>query len=589
MQRILRLLVTALWVWVCWVAVPTPAYAAGSATLKTPTAGDGSLSVTVNSYGEFTDALYDPVGSINQADTTASSWVALRMGTSGARTKLAGSANFAKVESNHAQSQFSQSGLDFQLEQTVEELKEGNRPSGSMLTQRYTIANPGSTALSFELVRYIDGDLGFDGSRSDGGGGNGKLLFETDTAGESSGATTFVGITGEGGTTPTTNRYEVEQYGTLRDEVNKGQALKNAIQGDSNRDGFVDSGYDVALALRNTFKLGAGESTTYVTRTRFGAGAVASQPSALPDSGVTSANTAVSIDVLANDFSPKDGPFIVGFDATSANGGQVAKVDNRLSYTPAADFVGTDGFNYTISAGGDEKKSSQVKITVLPALEAQTAKIDTAFSYTVPSAIAQFGTPIAKLADGSGLPSWLSFDASTGKFSGTPPEAAVGKVSLQVAVDDGRGTTVLFPWQVTVAGVCDTVARQNLVKNGGFETPVVDYVGFEESIDGWKASEGGAIEIEHEIGTPFEGSQYIELDANQVGKIYQALPTKAGKTYKLTFAFSPRPSVAENKLNVSWGDTSVAQLEKNGEDLSDTDWEVYTYDLKAKGNSTRLS
>jgi hypothetical protein len=47
--------------------------------------------------------------------------------------------------------------------------------------------------------------------------------------------------------------------------------------------------------------------------------------------------------------------------------------------------------------------------------------------------------------------------------------------------------------------------------------------------------------------------------------------------------------VADNKLNVSWGDTTVAQLEKSGEGLADTDWQVYTYYLKATSDSTRLS
>lgn len=79
------------------------------------------------------------------------------------------------------------------------------------------------------------------------------------------------------------------------------------------------------------------------------------------------------------------------------------------------------------------------------------------------------------------------------------------------------------------------------------------------------------------------------MDGLEVSSIYQDIPTKPGKTYKLTFAFSPRPEVIENKLNVSWGDTTVTKLEKSGEGLSDTDWQVYTYYLKATSDSTRLS
>jgi len=131
---------------------------------------------------------------------------------------------------------------------------------------------------------------------------------------------------------------------------------------------------------------------------------------------------------------------------------------------------------------------------------------------------------------------------------------------------------------------------KNLVVNGSFEVPVVHYLGYPESVLGWKLSAGLAIEIQAGIvGAAKDGEQLVELDSLGVSGIYQDIPTKPGKTYKLTFAFSPRPSVVENKLNVSWGETKVVQLDKSGEGISYTDWEVYTYNLKATGHITRLS
>jgi Ca2+-binding RTX toxin-like protein len=69
-----------------------------------------------------------------------------------------------------------------------------------------------------------------------------------------------------------------------------------------------------------------------------------------------------------------------------------------------------------------------------------------AFSLTLP--VAAFtdanGDPLAytaTLADGSALPSWLSFDAGTRTFSGTPSLGDVGSFSLKVAVTDGLGGT----------------------------------------------------------------------------------------------------------------------------------------------------
>jgi serralysin len=45
----------------------------------------------------------------------------------------------------------------------------------------------------------------------------------------------------------------------------------------------------------------------------------------------------------------------------------------------------------------------------------------------------------ATLLDGSALPAWLSFDASTRTFSGTPPVAAIGAtLAIRVTADDGK-------------------------------------------------------------------------------------------------------------------------------------------------------
>ena len=76
------------------------------------------------------------------------------------------------------------------------------------------------------------------------------------------------------------------------------------------------------------------------------------------------------------------------------------------------------------------------------ALLNQSATQDTAFSYQVPAntfsdldgdALAYS----ASLADGSSLPVWLSFDASTGTLSGTPANSDVGSVSVTVTASDG--------------------------------------------------------------------------------------------------------------------------------------------------------
>lgn len=88
-----------------------------------------------------------------------------------------------------------------------------------------------------------------------------------------------------------------------------------------------------------------------------------SPPVALDDSATTNRDSTVTIDVLANDLDIDGNPIsLTGFEATSANGGTITLNDNstpndltddRLVYTPAAGFTGTDSFDYTIGDGSE--------------------------------------------------------------------------------------------------------------------------------------------------------------------------------------------------------------------------------------------
>jgi hypothetical protein len=252
---------------------------------------DASVTVGVDGYGSFgissdfdaTDAIYNPIGPITSGQTTFESGVAIRFGNSGERTFLTtdgiGSSGFLPNlpitgTATTANSSFSFEGLTFNLTQTLDALFSGSTQTGSVLTQSYTIANTTNNSLNFDLTRYFDGDLLFDGSRIDGGGHlivNGtQLLFATDTATGSSASTTFIGITAQGGTS---NGYEIDSFDELTIQIISGAALDNIITGDgTDADQFIDAGngYDVAFAFNNLFSLGAGQTTSYTTQTFFG-------------------------------------------------------------------------------------------------------------------------------------------------------------------------------------------------------------------------------------------------------------------------------------------------------------------------------
>ncbi len=261
--------------------------------------GDGTVNVGVDGFGSFgssvggnsTNAVFDPVGAAPPAaGTSFESGLAIRFGSSGGRTFLTsgdigGSGGLANptVSGTAASgsSSFGFGGLTFSLTQALTPLMNGLTQSGTVLTQTYVITNTSTAGgrLSFELLRYLDGDLQFNGSISDGGGrlvaSGAEILFETDSATGSSTSTTFIGITGEGGQVPATGRYEIDSFSGLRARIVNGTALDDLITGDgADADEFIDAGngYDVTLALRNVFLLDVGQSATYVTRTIFGNG-----------------------------------------------------------------------------------------------------------------------------------------------------------------------------------------------------------------------------------------------------------------------------------------------------------------------------
>lgn len=86
-------------------------------------------------------------------------------------------------------------------------------------------------------------------------------------------------------------------------------------------------------------------------------------PVAVADSVGVNENTAVTIDVLANDSDP-DGDTISLFSVTEAGNGSAVIQGGAILYTPATDFSGSDQFTYQISDGKGGSATGDVAVTV---------------------------------------------------------------------------------------------------------------------------------------------------------------------------------------------------------------------------------
>lgn len=143
----------------------------------------------------------------------------------------------------------------------------------------------------------------------------------------------------------------------------------------------------------------------------------------------------------------------------AADGGYVYAMNNDSAAVQSLgrNQHGTDLFNYTATDGITGVTSTLVvdiygendaPIVAVP-LPDQSISANTAYQWQIPDGsftdIDQGDTLSysAALSDGSALPSWLMFDASTGAFSGRVPRDAAGYIDIQVTVTDGTG--VILP------------------------------------------------------------------------------------------------------------------------------------------------
>lgn len=186
-------------------------------------------------------------------------------------------------------------------------------------------------------------------------------------------------------------------------------------------------------------------------------------------------DNALSLD-MSSHFVEIDGGDTLAYSATLADGSTLPtwlSIDSAtgvLSGTAAfADYgnmlaikvVATDGSGASVDATFDLDVTRTNAAPVAAAVANQTATEDTQFSFAVPGGTfidadpGEVLTLSATLAGGGTLPAWLSFDVSTGTFSGTPENGDVGALSLEVTATDTFGATGTTSFDLVVQNVND--------------------------------------------------------------------------------------------------------------------------------------
>jgi Ca2+-binding RTX toxin-like protein len=153
-------------------------------------------------------------------------------------------------------------------------------------------------------------------------------------------------------------------------------------------------------------------------------------------------------------------PAWLSFDATTRTfsgtplQADVGAVGVRLVASDQAGLSAEDTFVITVADVNDAPVLAQP-------IAAQTAAEDQPFSFTVPAdsfADEDPGDVLAWFASGAGgtpLPGWLSFDAATRGFSGTPANENVGSFAAEVMVRDLADASATASFSITVTNVND--------------------------------------------------------------------------------------------------------------------------------------
>lgn len=118
---------------------------------------------------------------------------------------------------------------------------------------------------------------------------------------------------------------------------------------------------------------------------------------------------------------------------------------------------GGDGGGQAASDSDGTSNSNPVLSSSIPDLPAPE---DSVFNYTVPADTFTDpdGDPLtyaATQSNGSPLPNWLSFDANSQSFAGTPRNADVGSITVQLTASDGRGGSANDTFLINVTNVND--------------------------------------------------------------------------------------------------------------------------------------
>jgi hypothetical protein len=184
-------------------------------------------------------------------------------------------------------------------------------------------------------------------------------------------------------------------------------------------------------------------------------------PLAVDDVATGPEDAALVVNVTANDSDPDGGTLSVVSVTQPAYGTVTITPTGAVSYSPAANFAGTDRFTYTVGDGTSESAPATVTVTITPLNDAPTASDDSgATSEDTPLAIQVVGNDAD--ADGDpltvtsvGAPSHGTAVIAAGQVMYTPAPNFAGTDSFTYTIGDGHGGVATATIHLAIAAAND--------------------------------------------------------------------------------------------------------------------------------------
>ena len=186
-----------------------------------------------------------------------------------------------------------------------------------------------------------------------------------------------------------------------------------------------------------------GQDTATVTVT---VNAANTAPLAASDTVTVNENTAITIDVLANDFDADDHALSITNIGSATYGTVTQNIDGTLTYTPDMGFSGIDSFDYTISDGHGGLDTATVTVTVDGVNDAPSAaddmastSMDTAVVINVLANDTDADNDLLSISN-TGLPAHGAVrNNHDGTLTYTPDSGYEGADTFTYTIHDGHG------------------------------------------------------------------------------------------------------------------------------------------------------